>query len=522
MSDPAAAADHARRPGGTDRLAGAVAAAALIGFATAALGDLDGTAARMGDAFAWTTRAFGLLWQLLAVATFLVALALAVSPLGAVRLGGRTRPEMPYGRWLAVILCTLLAGGGVFWSAAEPMYHFAEPPPTFPGVTAASAAAVGPAMAQSFLHWGFLAWALVGTLGALGLLVLAERGVPLTPRALLVGVIGRRAADGPVGSLVDGLSIVAALAGTIGPIGFLGLQLAFAARLLLGAPDGYVTQLGVLVLLVLVATVSAASGIDRGIQLLSRLNVGLALALAGTILAVGPTLAIVRQLGVGMTTYLAALPRLALYRGDLAWLDYWTVFYWGWFLSYGPLMSIFVARISRGRTVREIVLAVAVVAPLLTNLWFGILGGSGVAFELAEPGSISAALDADGLPAALFAIVARLPLRTLLTPAFVVLIFVFLATSADSMAYAASMIVSGRSTPPVWQRVFWCVGMGVVAALLLVMGQGGIEALQSLIVVAAAPVGLLMATCLYTGPRLVWERSRQEARTRAEALATGP
>ncbi|MEL6543654.1 MAG: BCCT family transporter [Myxococcota bacterium] len=495
--------------GGGDRLAGALAAAALILFVVAALVDLEWTTGLMNTAFGATTRVFGFAWQLLMFLTLLVALAIAVSPWGAIRLGGTTQPEIPYPRWLAIILCTLLAGGGVFWSAAEPMYHFTTPPPLFGAVPAGSPAAVAPALAQSYLHWGFLAWGVVGTLGAITLSVVHERGVPLTPRALLAGWLSERTLAGPLGSVIDALAIVAALAGTIGPIGFLGLQLAYAAKVLVGAPDGYLTQLFVLGLLVALATVSAVSGIDRGIQILSRVNVWLALVLAAVILILGPTGFIFSAFFDALGTYLVHFPAMALYDKDPEWLGFWTVFYWGWFLSYGPLMSIFVARISRGRSIREVVLGVAVVAPLLTHFWFTVLGGSGVAFELAEPGSVSAALQSDGLPAALLAIVSQLPLSVVLLPAFVVLIFVFLATSADSMAYTASMIVSGKSTPPPAQRAFWSIAMGGVAAVLLLMGDGGIKALQSAIVIAAVPVAALMATCVVSAPWVLWRRGRR-------------
>ncbi|MEM6733246.1 MAG: BCCT family transporter, partial [Myxococcota bacterium] len=372
----------------TAGLAGGV----FVCFCGSALVNLDWTTTQLDAAFAWTTAVFGLGWQVLTVLTLIGALAIAGSPWGAIRLGGRSEPELPYGRWLAIILCTLLAGGGVFWSAAEPMFHFTSPPPTFPGVEAGAAEAVAPALAQAYFHWGFLAWAVVGTLGAITLLVHEERGVPLTPRALLAGFVNEKLLAGPLGSVVDAVAIIAALAGTIGPIGFLGLQLAYAAKALLGAPDGYGTQLVVLGALVTLATVSAVSGIDRGIQFLSRLNVGLALGLATAIVLLGPTAFIFRSFFEALGTYAVALPRLAFFRADPAWLDYWTVFYWGWFLSYAPLMSIFVARISRGRSIREIVLAVAVVAPLLTNFWFSILGGSGIAFELTNAGSVSDAL----------------------------------------------------------------------------------------------------------------------------------
>ena len=154
--------------------------------------------------------------------------------------------------------------------------------------------------------------------------------------------------------------------------------------------------------------------------------------------------------------------------------------------------------------VREVVLAIAIFAPLVTNIWFSVLGGTGLGLEVADPGSVSEALASNGLPAALLAILQQLPLSAMLIPAFVVLTFVFLTTSADSMAYSVSIIVSGQDTPPRWLRAFWAVLMGAVACVLLAQGEGAVQALQQLIVVAAVPVGLVMATTLVTAPWLLW------------------
>lgn len=475
----------------------------LVGFLVWSVFDLASTEAAIEAASTWVSGSFGAFWQLLTLASTVVGWALAFGPHGRRRLGAAT-PEMSTARWIAIILCTLLAGGGVFWSAAEPIFHFRSPPPTFAGVEAETAGAVDVALAQSFLHWGFLAWSVVGTLGALALMLLQEeRELPFRPCALLVPWLGDRALRGPLASLTDGLSIVATAAGTIGPIGFLGLQLAYAFEVLLGIPNAWPSQLSVLAALVGVAALSAVTGIDRGIQWLSRFNVVLALGLGGVILLVGPTAFIVDHFLGGMGLYLGDFIRLATFRGDAAWLGSWTVFYWGWFIGYGPLMSLFVARISRGRTVREIVLAVGVIAPLLTNLWFSILGGTGLFFELQSPGSVTEALSTDGLPAALLAIVEQLPGAVVWIPAFIVLIFVFLATSADSMAYTISMIITRRQTPPAAYRAFYALAMGAVAGALILMGEGSIHALQSFIVVTAVPVSLLMATLLFTVPALL-------------------
>lgn len=476
----------------------------LLVFLAFGAADLARLETAIQAAKAGVSSALGLFWQTVAAGSFVVALVLALSRFGHRRLGGSDRPEMPYGRWLATILCTLLAGGGVFWSAAEPMYHFLSPPPTFPGVAPASPAAVAPALAQSFFHWGFLAWSVTGTLGAVVLLLGAEQGRPIQPRALLAPFLGSGPTANGVGAFVDGFSILAAAAGTIGPIGFLGLQLAFAAERFLGWTNGPGLQITVVAALVAVATASAVSGVEKGIQAISRLNVLLTAVAALFLLTVGPSSFIASKFVAGIALELKSLLHLSFYRGDEGWLSGWTIFYWGWFIGYGPIMSVFVARISKGRSVRELLLSISVVAPLLTAGWFAILGGVGIERELVEPGTISEPLKADGLAAALFAITDTLPLSGPATLLFVILIFLFLVTSADSIAYGFSMVLSRSSDPPKALRAFWSVLMGACAAALLLMGGNAVDSLQAFIVVAAVPVSFVMASLLVTAPLLAY------------------
>lgn len=476
----------------------AVSAGPLLVFVVAAAAVGPPATKFVTSTAALASSGFGLFWQLLVAATFVMALVISFGPTGGVRLGGE-QPDMPYLKWLSVIMCTLLAGGGVFWSAAEPMFHFQSPPPLFDYVEPSSPDAARVALAQSFFHWGFLAWAGVGTVAAVALMrhqMLTGR--PLLPRSLVEPVVGRRLSDGPLGDVVDGVSVLAAAAGTIGPIGFLGLQMAYALEALAGVPDSTVSRVGVLMALVGLATASTVSGLRRGIEWLSQLNVFLAVLLGFVVLALGPGVALVRNFVGAFGLYTVALPAMTFFRGDPSWLSSWTVFYWGWFLGYGPLMALFVARISRGRTVREICLTVAVIAPLVTNVWFSILGGSGLIFELGAPGSVSTALSESGLPAALLAIVAQIPGSFIWIPAFLVLTFLFLATSVDSMAYAMSMISSRSDVPAPALRAFWAVLMGTAAALLVVLGEDSIRALQSMIVVTAVPVSIILLCPLWT------------------------
>ena len=412
-------------------------------FVAAALVNIDFVSGMVNASFGFSCKYFGAYWQVLLLATFLISVGLACSRYGNIKLGGIDTPEMSTFRWVAIIMCTLLAGGGVFWSAAEPMYHFTSTPPLFSGVESATKAAITPALAQSYLHWGFLAWAILGTLSAVVLMYSHYHcGVEMKPRALLYPLFGEKIMNNGLGVAVDAASIIAVAAGTIGPIGFLGLQVSFALEQLFGIPDVYVTQLCIIIGLVIVYTISAVSGLHKGIQILSRFNVILTVILIGVILLLGPGGFIIDSFLTGFGTYIKEFPALTLYRGDVGWLGWWTVFFWGWFLGYGPMMAVFISRISRGRTIREICLAVGVIAPIVTNFWFSVLGGSGIYYELAKPGSVSTALKDAGLPAALLAIVQQLPLSAILVPAFLVLIVVFLTTTGDSMALTISIAVT--------------------------------------------------------------------------------
>lgn len=482
----------------------------ILLFVALSLWDLDQTAAWVQASFEWSTKLFGAYWQLLMLATFFVSLYLAIGRTGDVRLGAMDTPELSTFKWVSIIMCTLLAGGGVFWAAAEPIAHFVSAPPLF-GEAASPMEQGTNALAQSFMHWGFLAWAILGCLTSITLMVLHyEKGLPLKPRTLLYPVFGDRILHGAGGAIVDACCVLAVVAGTVGPIGFLGLQVSFGLHSLFGIADNFSTQLAVIIGLVLIYTISAITGVTRGIQILSRFNVILAVALMAFILIAGPTAFIIDGFVQGFGTYLAEFFPMATFRNNPGWLDWWTVFFWGWFIGYGPLMALFVARISRGRTLRQLVGVVALVAPLVTCFWFTIVGGSGISLEIAQPGIISKPFEGFNLPAALLATTQALPWGTLLSALFLVLTTIFVATTGDSMTYSVSVVMTGTEEPPSAIRVFWGVMMGASAAILISIGEGGIGALQKFIVVTAVPVSLILLPSLWTGPALAGELLRKQ------------
>jgi choline-glycine betaine transporter len=465
----------------------------------------------VSSSFSIATQWFGVYWQILLLLTFFIGLALAFGRTGDVVLGGTDQPEMSTFRWTSIIMCTLLAGGGVFWAAAEPMAHFTSQPPLFAAEEPGSLSAAHHALAQSFMHWGFLAWAILGSLTGIVFMYLHyEKGLPLKPRTLLYPVFGDKALHGPLASLVDAACVLAVVAGTVGPIGFLGLQVSFGLEKLFGIPDTFATQLAVLLGLIVLYTLSSVSGVTKGIQLLSRFNVVLAVVLMAIIVVFGPTAFISDAFLASFGIYLDQFIPMATFRADPGWLDWWTVFFWGWFLGYGPLMAMFVARISRGRTIRQMVVLISLLAPVITCVWFTIIGGSGLAFELQQPGVISEPFTGFNLPAALLAITEQLPAGFWMSLAFLVLTTVFVATTGDSMTYAVSMVMTGHDHPHSGVRVFWGVMMGVMAAVLISLGSGSISALQSFIVVTAVPVSLVLLPSLWTAPRIARQMLKQQ------------
>lgn len=481
-----------------------ITAGFIILFCLLALINIDSLKNIVNGGFGWSVKYFGAYWQILLLLTFLIGLIISFSRAGSVILGKTEVPEFSYMKWISMIMCTLLAGGGVFWAAGEPMAHFLSSPPLF-GVEAKTTKAVYPALAQSFMHWGFLAWAILGSLTAILFMYYhyhSDKKLPLAPRTLLYPVFGEKVMSGPFAWIVDAVCIIAVVAGTVGPIGFLGLQVGYGLNDLFGITNGTLSQTIVILFLVSVYTISAVTGITKGIQILSRLNIILAFGLLTYILLLGPTSFIIDSYIQSFGVLVDKFIPMSLFRENGDWLGWWTVFFWGWFLGYGPLMAIFIARISRGRSIRQIILSLSVLAPIVTSFWFTIVGGSGIFYELKAPGTISKAFEGFNLPAALLAITQQLPAGYLISALFLILTIIFVATTGDSMTYVISVIMSKDGQPKTMVRVFWGISMGLVAIILISIG--GISALQSFIVVTAVPVSLVLLPSLWVAPKIAF------------------
>jgi len=479
-----------------------------MGFITLFLGlslwNIELTAASIETGFAWTAKYFGSFFQTLLILTFFIALGIALSRYGKARIGARSTPEISTFRWLSMILCTLLAGGGVFFAAGEPVYHFLVTPPVSPA-EAGTQNAIAPALAQSFMHWGFLAWAVLGSLSAIVLSYSHYvKGKPLQPRTLLYPVFGERALKGVFGSVIDSCCVIAVVAGTVGPIGFLATQVSFGLSELFGATDGFALQLVILLCLAAIYMISALTGLHKGIQFLSRMNVFLAIAIAAVIVIFGPTLFLANSYLQGMGQYIGSFFEMATMTTNTApdwWMKWWTVFFFAWFIGYTPLMAVFVARISQGRTIRQMVLSVAVIAPIATTLWFTLLGGSGIFYQLEGVFDLTEPLTNFQFDVATLTVAQALPGGKLMATAILLLTTIFVATTGDSMSYSIAMVGAGHDEPQPWVRVFWGGAMAVMAAVLLYMGAGQISVLQQFIVITALPVSLVILPTLWTGPQ---------------------
>ncbi|RTZ17501.1 BCCT family transporter [Vibrio aquaticus] len=481
----------------------------LTAFVILALADTSLLAQWVNSGFSLSTKYFGAFWQVLLLLNFVIGLVIAFGRTGYVRLGGLKTPEIDTFKWLSIVLCTLLAGGGVFWAAAEPIAHFVSAPPLY-GETSPRSMAIN-ALSQSFMHWGFLAWAILGCLSSVVLMHLHyDKGLPLKPRTLLYPIFGDKAINGWIGNLADACSVIAVAAGTIGPIGFLGLQISYALNALFGIPDTFATQSMVILFAIATYTLSALSGVSKGIQIVSRYNIILSVALIGYVLFFGPTSFIVDGYVQGVGRMIDNFFPMALFRGDANWLNWWTVFFWGWFIGYGPMMAIFIARISRGRTIRQLILSISIAAPLITCFWFSIVGGSGLAFELENPGLISSAFEGFNLPAVLLAITGELPFPIVISVLFLILTTTFIVTTGDSMTYTISVVITGTTEPHAAMRAFWGIMMGIVAIALISMGAGGISALQSFIVITAVPVSLILLPSLWKAPQIANHMAKQQ------------
>ena len=432
------------------------------------------------------TSNFGWLY-LIVVASFVVFLFfLCFHKVGNIKLGKDSdQPTYKISSWFFMMFIASMGIGMMFWGVAEPIYHLMSPPFNEPP----GAQAAQTAMRTSFMHWGLHPWAVYSIVGISLAYWQFRKDKPALISSTLIPLYGERGAKGWMGKSVDILAVFATVFGVAASLGFGAKQIAGGLNYVYGTPN--TTAATVLIVLVLTALFicSAVSGIDKGILFLSNINIWLCIALMAFILIAGPTVFILNVFTDTTGAYLHSLLQLSFwtdpYQTNPGWLSSWTVFYWAWWLSWGPFVGGFIARISKGRTVREFIIGALFCPVLVCFIWFSIMGGTAIHFELGGNHVISEAVTVD-VANAFFAMLGQLPFPVVLCALATVLIGIFFITSADSATFVCAMMTSfGVQEPKRNLKIFWGIVEGLVAAVLLI--TGGITALRTVSIVAAFP-----------------------------------
>ncbi len=449
-------------------------------------------------ALAWISGSFGWFFILSANIFIGAALFFAFSRFGDIRIGGaKAQPEFTTPAWFAMLLSAGMGIGLMFWSVGEPMFHYDSPSPMFNGITGHSAEAAQAAMGVTFFHWGLHPWAIYAIV-ALGLAFFAyNRGLPLTIRSIFYPLLGNRI-HGTWGNIIDILSVLATLMGLATSLGLGVAQVNAGLNYLFGIQISTQMQVTLIVVITGVATISVMAGLDAGVKRLSEWNMGLAAILMLFVLIVGPTVYILSGFTQNLGFYIANLAQLSMWTEtfkDTNWQGGWTVFYWAWWISWSPFVGMFIARISKGRSVREFILGVMLVPTLLSFIWMSVFGGAALSLQASGVADVVGAVQ-ENVATAMFAMFSHFPFSGLLSLVAIVLVSVFFITSSDSGSLVVDHLTSGgKLESPVPQRIFWCIMEGAVAAVLLL--GGGLSALQTAAISTGLPFTLVLLLIIY-------------------------
>ena len=460
------------------------------------------------------------------------ALLVAFGPYGNITLGPDDEPpSYSLVSWFAMLFAAGMGIGLVFWGVAEPLNHYASPPPGTPAGTS-DAMKAQEAMTTSFLHWGLSAWAVYIVVGLAIAYTVHRKGRKVSLRWVLEPLFGRRV-RGWFGDVVDVFAIVGTLFGVAASLGFGASQFSSGLDYLGILKSNIWVLLAVIAIITALATCSVLSGLDRGIKWLSNANLVLAAVLALAVLLLGQPLFVLREFVQTIGDYLSNFVHLSFRtlpfqeEAGESWLGTWTTYYWGWWISWSPFVGIFIARISKGRTVREFVAGVLAVPTLVTFLWFSIMGGTALWQQLHGPGGLISPDGKVNNVNALFQVLEHIPGSNLLIVGFLILLVIFFVTSADSAAFVVDMVATGgEQDPPVLTRGMWAVLGGGIAAVLLWGGAisggedltAGLGALQTMTIIAAAPFSVVMVLACLATLRAFSNEHRQRLRLENRVL----
>lgn len=449
-----------------------------------------------GNIQAMLTTAFG--WYYLILVTVIVAFCifLIFSPVGAIKLGrSDEKPEFSKGTWFSMLFSAGMGIGLVFWGAAEPLSHFMNPPLAEGGTPDAHKEA----MRYTFFHWGIHAWAIYGIVALALAYFQFRKGEPGLISATLKPVLGK-SMEGTLGTIVDVLAVFATVVGVATTLGFGAAQINGGLSYLWDIPITFTTQVIIVSIVTVLFIISAWSGLGKGIKILSNANIFLALALLLLMFITGPTILILNIFTDSIGGYIQNIVQMSFRIAPLneehrTWINDWTIFYWAWWISWSPFVGIFIARVSRGRTIREFVIGVLLLPALVSFLWFAVFGTA--AIQVQNAGILD--LTRFSTEEVLFAVFSQYPWSTILSLVALTLVGLFFITSADSATFVLGMQTTyGSLTPPNRVKLTWGIAQSTVALILLY--SGGLQALQNTLIAAAFPfsfVMVLMMVSLY-------------------------
>ncbi len=475
-----------------------VSSITIIAFVVGVLAFRDAAAVAFDALYAWLTSTFDWVFMAAGNVCVLFCLVLLATPLGRVRLGGPdARPDYSTWSWFAMLFAAGIGIGLMFYGVAEPVEHFQNPPL---GADAADAAAAHRlAIASAIFHWGVHPWAMFAVVALALAFAAYNLGLPLAVRSAFYPVLGD-AVWGPFGHAIDILAVFATLFGLATSLGLGAEQTAAGLSHLFGVPANDTTKVLLIAGITSVALASVIAGVDRGVKRLSQVNLLLALLLLAFVLAVGPTLDLLTGFVASIGHYLTAIGPLSNWvgRDDFDFLHGWTTFFWAWWISWTPFVGLFIARVSRGRTVRGLVGCMLVVPMLVSALWMNAFGATALSHYL--DGGRTEVVDvvmAQQPELALFRMLEALPFAGITSIIGIVLVVIFFVTSSDSGSLVVDTITAGgKLDAPVAQRAFWCTFEGLVAIALLL--GGGLVALQAASLATGFPFSLVLVAMCYS------------------------
>lgn len=470
--------------------------------------------AAMQAALRATTSLFGWLYLLGMFGFLLFSLYMAFSRFGAIRLGGEdAEPEFSRSGWFAMLFAAGMGIGLVFWGAAEPVSHLADPPL---GLTASTPEAARAALRFSFFHWGLHPWAAYCVVAGALAFMNFNRGRPMLISSTFIPLLGRWA-EGGIGKAIDILALIATVFGVATSLGLGALQIGSGLEKVLGLENGFSLQIMVIVIATICYLISALSGLNRGILLLSNTNMVLAAVLLLLVFTLGPTAFILDALTTTVGDYVNNLVSMSLRMTPFSkreWVAGWTVFYWAWWVAWAPFVGMFIARISYGRTLKEFVTGVLFLPCFASFIWFAIFGGTAMHQALFE-GVPLVEVNAQDVSMTLFAVFDHLPLGSLCSIAAILLVTIFFITSADSATFVLGILSSeGDPSPKARVKLVWGTAIALIAIVLLL--AGGLKGLQTMSILSALPFMVLMTLMCISVHR---ELSREHESERKRRLA---